>query len=135
MSGFGYFLAGLRPLTWLIGLAQFVILFFIPISASLSQAVWQKKVAPDIQGRVFAIRAMIAWSIIPISNLIAGPLADKVFGPLLLAGSPLADTFIGALIGVGPGRGIGLIYMLSGVSLLAISIFARRFHFEDPQPV
>jgi hypothetical protein len=60
MSGSGYFMAGLRLSTWLIGSAQFVILFFIPISAALSQAVWQKEAAPEIQGRVFTIRAMIA---------------------------------------------------------------------------
>ncbi len=60
MSGSGYFMAGLRLSTWLIGSAQFVNLFFIPICAALSQAAWQKKAAPDIQGRVFAIRAMSA---------------------------------------------------------------------------
>jgi DHA3 family macrolide efflux protein-like MFS transporter len=37
LSGVGYFMAGLRPSTLLIGSAQFVILFFIPISAALSQ--------------------------------------------------------------------------------------------------
>jgi hypothetical protein len=53
-------MAGLRLSTWLIGSAQFVILFFIPICAALSQAVWQKEAVPDIQGRIFAIRTMIA---------------------------------------------------------------------------
>jgi len=129
MSGFGYFMAGLRPSTWLIGSAQFVILFFIPISAALSQAVWQKKVAPDIQGRVFAIRAMIAYMIIPLANLVAGPLADNVFGPLLEEGGALSSTFVAGVVGVGAGRGIALIFIISAFSLWITSTYA----FANPR--
>ena len=129
LSGFGYFLAGLRPVTWLIGLAQFVILFFIPVSAALSQAVWQKKVAPDIQGRVFAIRGMIAYLIIPLANLVAGPLADKVFEPLLQEGGALSETFVAGVVGVGAGRGIALIFIVSAVSLWVSSSYA----FANPR--
>ncbi len=124
LSGFGYFMTGLRPSTWLIGSAQFVILFFIPISAALSQAVWQKKVAPDIQGRVFAIRAMIAYMIIPLANLAAGPLADKVFEPLLQEGGALSSTFVGGVVGVGAGRGIAMIFIISAFSLWISSAYA-----------
>ena len=129
MSGFGYFMAGLRPLTWLIGAAQFVILFFIPISAAMSQAVWQKKVAPDIQGRVFAIRAMIAYMIIPLANLAAGPLADHVFEPLLQEGGALSGTFVAGVVGVGAGRGIALIFIISAFSLWISSTYA----FANPR--
>ena len=129
LSGFGYFLAGLQPLTWLIGLAQFVILFFIPISAAMSQAVWQKKVAPDIQGRVFAIRAMIAYLIIPLANLVAGPLADKVFEPLLQEGGALSESIVAGVVGVGAGRGIALIFILSAISLWVSSGYA----FANPR--
>ncbi len=138
LSGFGYFLVGLRPLTWLIGLAQFVILFFIPISASLSQAVWQKKVAPDIQGRVFAIRAMIAYLIIPLANLVAGPLADNIFEPLLQEGGALSETFVAGVVGVGTGRGIALIFIVSAISLWVSSAYAfanpRIRNLEDEIP-
>jgi len=129
VSGFGYILAGLRPLTWLIGVAQFVILFFIPISAALSQAVWQKKVAPDIQGRVFAIRAMIAYLIIPLANLTAGLLADNVFEPLLQEGGALSESFVAGVVGVGTGRGIALIFIISGISLWVTSSYA----FANPR--
>jgi hypothetical protein len=129
ISGFGYILAGLRPLTWLIGVAQFVILFFIPISAALSQAVWQKKVAPDIQGRVFAIRAMIAYLIIPLANLTAGLLADNVFEPLLQEGGALSETYLAGVVGVGAGRGIALIFIISGISLWVTSLYA----FANPR--
>ena len=129
LSGFGYFLAGLRPVTWLIGLAQFVILFFIPISAALSQAVWQKKVAPDIQGRVFAIRAMIAYLIIPLANLTAGLLADNIFEPLMQEGGALSESFLAGVVGAGAGRGIALIFIISAISLWVSSVYA----FANPR--
>ncbi len=69
----------------------------------------------DIQGRVFAIRRMIAWSTVPIAYLLAGPLADNVFKPLLVEGGPLADTIVGQVIGVGPSRGIGLMFVILGL--------------------
>lgn len=138
LSGFGYFMAGLRPVTLLIGSAQFVILFFIPISAALSQAVWQMKVAPDIQGRVFAIRSMIAYLIIPLANLVAGPMADNVFEPLMQEGGSLSSTFIAEVVGIGAGRGIALIFIISAVSLWLSSMYAfsnpRIRNLEDEIP-
>jgi hypothetical protein len=58
---------------------------------------------------------MIAWSAIPIAYILAGPLADNVFRPLLAEGGPLAETIVGELIGVGPSRGIGLLFILIGL--------------------
>jgi len=141
LSGLGYFLCGMRPSTTLIAAAQFIILFFIPISAALSQAVWQTKVAPGVQGRVFAIRAMIAWSIIPLANLLAGPLADRVFEPLLSQTGRLSATFVGASIGVGTGRGIALIFIFSAFFLWLTSLYAivnpriRNLEQEIPDAV
>jgi hypothetical protein len=125
----------------LIASGQFVILMFIPISAAISQAIWQLKVAPDIQGRVFAIRSMIAFSIIPIANIAAGLLADKVFEPLMAEGSVLNETIIGATIGIGTGRGIALIFTISALFLWLSSLLAfinpriRNLEFEIPDAI
>ena len=141
LSGVGYFVVGLVASTAVIAIGQFVILIFIPISAALSQVVWQTKVAPDIQGRVFAIRAMIAWSIIPIANLAAGPLADNVAGPMMEAGGALSDTFIGSLLGVGEGRGVALVFIFSAVFLWMTSLYAfanpriRNLEIEIPDAI
>jgi len=129
LNGFGYFMAGLRASTLLIAIAQYVILFFIPISAALSQAVWQMKVAPDVQGRVFAIRGMIAFSIIPLANLLAGPLADRLFEPLMATNGLLGNTLVGATIGTGPGRGIALMFIFSAFFLWISSLYA----FTNPR--
>lgn len=116
MVGGGFtILLGWTAMLPVMALAGFGMLFVSPIVNGSSQAIWQTKVAPDIQGRVFAIRRMIAWSAIPIAYILAGPLADNVFRPLLAEGGPLADTIVGELIGVGPSRGIGLLFILIGL--------------------
>jgi hypothetical protein len=56
---------------------------------------------------------MIARSVMPISYLLAGPLADNVFGPLMDVNGALANTFFGTLLGTGAGRGIGLMFVIS----------------------
>lgn len=114
LQGTILFLGGLQPNAFLIAAAAAVAFFCSQIIITCAQAIWQSKVAPDVQGRVFAILSMIAMSSLPIAYLAAGPLADYVFEPLLAVGGPLAGS-IGRLIGVGPGRGIGLLYIVLGI--------------------
>jgi hypothetical protein len=71
-------------------------------------------VEPDVQGRVFATRRLIAWSVSPISTLLAGPLADRVFEPAMQTGGSLTDTF-SWLVGTGPGAGMALLLIFSGL--------------------
>ncbi|MCB0107158.1 MAG: MFS transporter [Caldilineaceae bacterium] len=97
---------------WLVG--AFFASFFIPILNGSNQAIWQSKVAPDVQGRVFATRRLIAQITAPLAMLSAGPLADRIFGPTLEANGVL-PPYLGWLVGVGPGAGIGLILAITGV--------------------
>jgi MFS family permease len=117
----GMIVAGLRPNPFVVAIGFFWLMLFIPLASSSSQAVFQSKVAPDVQGRVFSIRAMISRSVMPIAYLTAGPLADRVFGPLMDTGGAWANTFLGTLLDVGPGRGIGLMFVLSAVIAISIS--------------
>jgi DHA3 family macrolide efflux protein-like MFS transporter len=79
-----------------------------------NQAIWQSKVAPDVQGRVFSARRLIAWLTNPISPIIAGSLADFVLEPAMRTDSALTSTF-GWLVGTGPGAGMGLLLIICGV--------------------
>jgi len=120
----GLAISGLRANTWVISAGEVVLLFLIPFASALSQAVFQTKVAPDIQGRVFAIRGMIARSMTPLAFLLSGPLADKVFDPLMAEDGLLGSTWLGQALGTGPGRGIGLIMIVSCLLLWTASILA-----------
>ncbi len=114
LAGLAFSLVGVRAYPWLIGVAIFSFFMLVPIASGSSQAIWQVKVAPDVQGRVFATRSMIATMATPLAYILAGPLADKVFEPLMAADGALAKS-VGAIIGVGPGRGIGLIFIIMGL--------------------
>lgn len=137
----GIIVAGLRihPAFPALGLAFNV--FVVTIVQSISNAIWQLKVAPEAQGRVFSLRYMLATIITPLAYLAAGPLADQVFEPLMREGGALASTVLGTLLGTGPGRGIGLIYVLSGVLVILISAIAylnpciRRLEEEVPDAI
>jgi DHA3 family macrolide efflux protein-like MFS transporter len=109
-----FVLIGIRPSLPLVGLGVLLWYVGLPIMNSSSQAIWQSKVAPDLQGRVFAVRRMIAQFTVPIGDFSAGPLADKVFNPMLLPGGALAAT-AGKVIGVGPGRGIAFMFMVGAI--------------------
>lgn len=112
-------LGALKPNVMLIALAGFVFTAFTPLIGGLSQAIWQSKVAHDVQGRVFAMRGLIVSSTAPLAYLLAGPLADRVFEPLMAPGGALAGT-VGQIIGVGKGRGIGLLFIALGLFIMLV---------------
>jgi hypothetical protein len=89
----------------------------VPIANSANQAIWQVKAAPDVQGRMFALRGMIAQAITPLAYALAGPLAERFFEPWMAQGGALAGAF-GGLVGVGAGRGAGLLLVVSGLSVI-----------------
>ena len=97
----------------------------MPLLLGTSQALWQSKVPPDLQGRVFAMRRLVAWSTLPLAFVVAGPLADRVFEPWLAPGGALAAT-AGRILGVGDGRGIGLLLVVMGtLVVLTVAVAAR----------
>jgi hypothetical protein len=91
-----------------------------------SQAIWQAKVAPDIQGRVFAARRMIAWSMGPITPILAGLLADYVTEPAMQSQTWMAQVF-GPLVGTEPGSGMAVQFVVTGVVYMAVVAFVFFF--------
>lgn len=128
---------GVRPDVLLIAGASFSVFFALPLLNGCSQAIWQVKTAPDIQGRVFSIRRAIAWSTAPVSYLLVGPLADSVFEPVMTAEGIMAES-VGQIIGVGPGRGIGLMFVIMGVLIMLVAaicfLYPRLRLVEDELP-
>jgi len=93
----------------------------VPWINGSNQAIWQSKVAPDLQGRVFSARRLIAWFANPVSPMIAGPLADFVMEPAMRTESGLSNAF-SWLVGAGPGAGMGLLTVFAclGVALVGL---------------
>ena len=130
-------LHGIAPSSILIGLVAPTFLFTWPIINGSSYSIIQTKVSPEMQGRVFALSHMITQSSRPVAALIAGPLADRVFEPLLAPGGALAGS-IGRTIGTGPGRGIALLFIVLGVLEILTSMWGYLHphlrHLESELP-
>lgn len=124
--GLAVLIAGLRPSVILITLAAFGFFFSVPMIISSSNSIWQSKVPLEIQRKVFALRDAIAWFSFPLAYLIAGPLAEHVFQPLLVPGG-LLTTSVGRVIGVGTGRGIGLLFILIGMFIMLATVAIYRY--------
>ncbi|MDR9450649.1 MAG: MFS transporter [Acidimicrobiia bacterium] len=123
LSGLLVAAMGLDDSVFLVASAAFVLMLIVAIVNGTSQALWQVKVPPEFQGRTFSVRRMLAQMAIPIAYLSAGPLADSVFEPLLAIGGGLAGS-VGSVIGIGPGRGIGFMFVVMGLGTFLLAVFA-----------
>ncbi|MGB8214631.1 MAG: MFS transporter [Anaerolineales bacterium] len=128
---------GLRTSLPLLCVCGVGVMFCSPFMNACSQAIWQAKVAPDVQGRVFAVRRTIAWCAGLIAPLLAAPLADYIFKPGMQADGILA-RLLGPIFGVGASRGIGVLISLVGVLTVGVAVFAlftpliRRVELDIP---
>jgi DHA3 family macrolide efflux protein-like MFS transporter len=134
----GLFLFGLGHSAWYWIIIGALGAIWNPLSNGASQAIWQAKVPPDVQGRVFSARRLIAWSTGPITPVLAGLLADYVTGPAMQPKGALSGVF-GWLVGTGPGAGMALQFAIGGVLYLLIVMVVLFFvpvvrNLEDSIP-
>jgi DHA3 family macrolide efflux protein-like MFS transporter len=66
---------GLSPLVLVSAAAASLGAAMHPILNAHSQSIWQSHTPRELQGRVFSIRRLIAWTILPISTAVGGALA------------------------------------------------------------
>lgn len=129
------FAVGRDVVVWSLG--AFLAAFFIPFIIGSNRAIWQSKVPPDIQGRVFSVQTMLQTATMPLGYLLAGPLADWVFEPAMAANGRLAPIF-GGLVGTGAGAGMGLMFLGTAVLGMLMSLSGYLFpavrHVERDLP-
>ena len=139
LLGFAIMMAGLVPYVLIVGVAIFVAFFSLPFIIGTTNAILISKVAQEVQGRVFSLRVMLVTLSFTIAFVVAGPLADTVFEPLLSPGGALTSS-LGIMLGVGEGRGIGLMFIIVGIlaMITALSGFfsprLRNVEIELPDP-
>lgn len=122
ITGFGRSEPGWMIGFWAVGI--FFSALVVTLINGSNQAIWMAKVSPDVQGRVFSARRLIAWVASPLARLIAGPLADYVMEPSMMEGSPWASAF-GGWVGTGPGAGMSLMFVFT--ALLGLSIILGSY--------
>lgn len=116
---------GQAVLIWAVG--NFLVAFTLPILNGSNQAIWQSKVSPDVQGRVFATRRLIAQITAPVAMLLAGPVADQIFEPAFMPDGAMADSVFAGLVGTGPGAGMGMMFVVSGVLGVLVGLAGYAF--------
>ncbi|HZC16758.1 MAG TPA: MFS transporter [Caulobacteraceae bacterium] len=112
-------LAGVARSPGAVGSALFLVTFAIPFANAAVNSIYQAKVAPDLQGRVFAAMGQLSALLAPLASLAAGRLADRVFEPAV--SKPGWNGFAW-MVGQAHGSGIGLMYVIAGLSILAMSL-------------
>jgi hypothetical protein len=95
---------------------------FVPLINGSNQAIWQAKVAHELQGRVFSTRRLIAWFTNPISPIIGGTLSDFVLEPAMKAQTSGFSRFFAPVFGSEPGSGMSVLIFVCGLGILIVGI-------------
>lgn len=136
LSGLTLIVLAFQDQVWTIMIGAFLFYLALPFMHGSGQVLFQKKVPLHLQGSVFACNEALAGTAIPLGYLAAGPLADYVFEPSLTLSGPLAAT-VGLILGVGPGRGIALFFIVLGLchsALMALTWAYRPLRcLDQPQ--
>jgi hypothetical protein len=110
---------GQTPLIWIP--AQFCSSLTFPLLGSSETAIWMQKITPEIQGRVFAANALVVQVFSAFASLIAGPLAEYVFEPILHQNNRFTSP-LNFIVGTGTNGGVALLYILTSISLLLVGL-------------
>ncbi|MCC5624443.1 MFS transporter [Nostoc sp. CHAB 5715] len=126
ISGLSVLIVGFHLTVVTLTIAIFVSFWGLATLNGCSQLILRKKVAIEVQGRVFAFSRTLADATIPLAFGVTGFLADQIFEPLMANNGLLAPT-VGQVIGVGPGQGMRLLVMIVGCLTVFMSIYAWQF--------
>lgn len=99
--------------------------FPIPFILAGQSTLLYRTVPVNIQGRIFAIRNGIQYSTIPIGLLLGGYLADYVFEPFM-ASNHAAAVFLQGIVGKGPGSGMAVMFLCTGLLGALSSVFGYK---------
>jgi MFS transporter, DHA3 family, macrolide efflux protein len=122
MMGLSLFLVGTQSNPVFIAAAASLGAIFPPIINASLISILQIKVPHDLQGRVFAAIQQMSMTLMPLSYLLVGQLADNVFEPQAQS----ASWAFSGLVASGAGAGIGLMHLIAGsiVMIVALCFYA-----------
>ncbi|MFI5836678.1 amino acid adenylation domain-containing protein [Micromonospora sp. NPDC051300] len=128
---------GLRPQLWLVAAGSFGISLWLVLLNGVYATIVQVKVPQRFHGRVLSLNTVIAWSTLPVGWTLVGPVGSHLLEPLMQPGGALAGT-AGRLLGVGDGRGTGLLYLILAAAIAAVVLVSLRrpriATFDDAVP-
>ncbi len=108
-----------------IGMAIYMLL--IPYAEASEQTLLQKVVPYERQGRVFGFAQSVEQAASPLTAFLIGPLTQLIFIPFMTDGA--GADMIGGWFGTGADRGIALVFVLTGVIGLFVTLLAMHSRF------
>ena len=108
----------------LLAAGMFIWLCLIPVVEAAEQTILQKVVPVERQGRVFGFAQSVEQAASPITAFLIGPIAQLIFIPFITNGAGV--DLLGDWFGTGIDRGIALLFILSGVIGLIVTLMAMR---------
>lgn len=118
----------IQPWLILLVIGMYVYMVLMPYAEAAEQTILQKVVPPERQGRVFGFAQSVEMSAAPLTAFVIGPIAQFIFIPFMTTGAGV--DLIGWWFGAGPARGIALVFTLTAVVGLIVTLlaFASRFY-------
>ena len=112
----------IRSSVVLIAIGMTVWLGLIPVIEAAEQTILQRAIPFERQGRVFGFAQLVENAASPLTAFLMAPLAEAVFMPLMTGGR--GADLIGGWFGIGPERGIALLFTLAGVLGVVVTALA-----------
>lgn len=100
----------------------FLWMLFGPFVEASEQTILQKVVPYERLGRVMGFAHSIESAASPITTFLIGPLTQFIFIPFMTTGTGV--TLIGGWFGIGPSRGIALVFTVAGMIGLLVTLIA-----------
>lgn len=110
---------------WVWAAAAFVCNIPIPILTGNQSTLIRLHVPSHLQGRVYSIQTALQFGTIPAGYLLGGILADYLFEPMMRA-SGTVQSFLSLLVGTGPGSGMAVIFLFTGVFGTLLSLVCMK---------
>lgn len=114
----------IQPHILLLIIGCYIYLIVVPFIEAAEHTIVQKVVPPERQGRVFGFSQSIEQAASPLTAFAIGPITQFIFIPFMTTGAGV--DLIGDWYGVGANRGMALVFSITGIIGLVITILARR---------
>jgi DHA3 family multidrug efflux protein-like MFS transporter len=102
----------------------FLYLCLIPVVEASEHTIIQTVIPAERQGRVFGFAQSLEQAASPLTALMIGPIAQYIFIPFMTTGAGV--DLIGGWFGTGPARGIALLFTITGMIGLTVTLLAMR---------
>jgi MFS transporter, DHA3 family, multidrug efflux protein len=108
----------------LLAVGMFTYLCLIPVVEAAEQTILQAVIPLERQGRVFGFAQSIEQAASPLTAFMIGPIAQFFFIPFMTTGAGV--EMIGGWFGTGANRGIALLFTVTGLIGLIVTLTAMR---------